>query len=492
MGMAIAKVKDLYENQQFDEALEEAIKLLKNSPEQTFDRAQVNEIIGKIYFDGQAFSKAIPYLTEAISLYDKHQDITKKMNTKNTLGIAFAKTSEFEKGKKLFEEVASFYKLEKNSLEVAKALGNIATIYSLLRDYEHAINTCYDCLDFIKESNDMSALATGYYILGENYLYIQDFTNSKKYLKKVVEIGEANNLNVIQARANDCLAGVALHENDLVTALEYEEKALLLVDKISEKRLYNNIQLNKSRILFDMNLLDKSLEVVEFVFAEAKKINDRKSLFKYYELKSKIFEKDENFKDAFFAKVECSKIEKELFDTERLKIIEESQEYANRLMAELKNEKKEKELFILKNERELLDKELTYKALQIVQKNEIVTSIISLVEKIKTKNPKNLKVINEIIELISVDSANQSVWVEFEKWFTEVHKEFFVSLEQLIPNLTTRYRQLAAFIKLGLRSKEIALIMGISNESVDKYRLRLRKMLKLKREVKLANFINKL
>jgi len=492
MRIVAKKIQELYDNRNYAKALEKAKELLKYSSENTSETAFANEIIGKIHYDMETYSQAEPYLTEAISQYQKQNNITKEVNTKNILAIALAKSAEYEKSKKYFEEIASFHQSENNSLEVAKALGNIATIYSLNRDFEHAINIYYDCLEIIKESDDKVALAMAYYNLGENYICIQDFENSIKFLNEAIETGKNNGLNDIQARSNDCLAGVSFELNDFETALEYEDKALLLVDSISEKILYNNIQMNKSKILFNMKQFDKSLEIIESVFAEAKEINDQKSLYKYYELKTKIYEQAGNFKDAFYAKVECSKIEQKEFDTERLKILKEGQAEANRLMAELKNEKKEKELIILKNEKELLDKELTYKALQIVQKNEIITSIINLVANIQTKNKKNLKVINEIIELISVDSANQSVWEEFEKWFTEVHKEFFITLEKMVPQLTSRYRQLAAFIKLGLRSKEIALIMGISTESVEKYRLRFRKMLNLKREEKLLNFIDKL
>ena len=491
MDIIYKEIEELFSKREYEKAMKKATHLLNRS-KNISAIAFANEYIGKIYHEMQNFSKVKPYLTRAITLYMKQKKIDKMLNLKNILAISLAKSTEFEEAKKLFEELATFYKAENNILEVAKALGNIATIYSMFNDFKLAIKTYKNCLDFIKEGDDKDALAMVHYNLGENYMYIKSYETAINFLKKAIDIGKENNNISIQIRANDCLAGVFFLQNNFETALEYEDIALNLLKKVPEKRLLNNVLMNKSRILFNMNELDESLKIIETIFSEAKKINDHKSLQKYYELKIEIYKKAKNYKKAYYAKEKCSKIEQKHFDIERLKIIEEGQEKANRLMIELNNEKKEKELIILKNKKEILDKELTFKALQIVQKNELIASIMSLMEKLKTKNPGNLKIINEIIELVSVDSASESVWNEFEKWFTEVNRNFFSKLEKITPNLTLRYRQLAAFIKLGLRSKEIALIMGISTSSVEKYRQRFRKFLNLTKDEKLFDFINKL
>ena len=485
-------INRLIEKENYSDALRKAKHILVKGVKDKSQIAYLNKIIGKLYFEMQRFSEAKPFLSKAITLYQKQNNIDEKVNTQSILATSLAKSAEYEESMKMFEEVAIYQKSENNNLEVAKALGNIATVYSLLHDFELAIKTYKDCLEFINKSDDKNALAMALYNLGENYMYINDFSNSTKFLNEAIKVGIINCDINIQARAFDCLAGVYFQQNNPELALENEEKACDLLINSSDKRLYSNVQLNKSRILFTMNKLDESLEIIESVFAEAKKIKDQKSLFKYHELKSKIYEKAENFEDAFYSKVECSKIEQKQFNIERLKIIEEGKEKANRLMIELKNEQKEKEFLILKNKKDLLDKELTYKALQIVQKNELIMTIMNSLENLNTKNPRNVKIIKDIVESISIDTASQNVWAEFEKWFTEVHKDFFGNLSEIVPKLSNRYRQLAAFIKLGLRSKEISLLMGISKESVEKYRIRFRKKLNLSTGDNLFSFINKL
>jgi len=492
MNIVIEAINELFEKRDFPEALKKAKNILKTSSKNKSQIAQVNKIIGKIYFEMQRYSETKPYLSKAITLFQEQKNVQEAVNTQSILAISLAKSAEYEESKKLFEEIAIFHKAENNNLEAAKALGNIATIYSLIRDFKLAIKTYKDCLVFINKSDDKNALAMALYNLGENYMYINDFANSIKFLNEAIEIGKTNNNIIIQARAFDCLAGVNFQQNNLEIALENEERACNLLLKSSEKRLLSNVQLNKSRILFTMNKFDESLEIIESVFADAKKINDQKSLYKYYELKSKIYEKAENFKDAFYSKVECSKIEEEQFNIERLKIIEEGQKKANRLMIELKNEQKEKEFLILKNKKELQDKELTYKTLQLVQKNELILNILESLENFKSLNPHNLDIIKKIMKALKLDKASQNVWDEFDNWFTKMNEDFYLNLEKICPNLSKRYRQLASLIKLGLHSKDIAPLMGITLESVEKYRVRFRKKLGLDRSENLSAFISKL
>ncbi len=79
-------------------------------------------------------------------------------------------------------------------------------------------------------------------------------------------------------------------------------------------------------------------------------------------------------------------------------------------------------------------------------------------------------------------------WNNFKLYFENVHREFFIRLNQDFPDLTPNELKLAALIRLNLNIKESALILGISPESVKTARYRLRKKLNLEQETSILNF----
>ncbi|MEM6700327.1 MAG: sigma factor-like helix-turn-helix DNA-binding protein, partial [Bacteroidota bacterium] len=84
---------------------------------------------------------------------------------------------------------------------------------------------------------------------------------------------------------------------------------------------------------------------------------------------------------------------------------------------------------------------------------------------------------------------NASNWKVFEARFVDVNKDFYKRLKKQFPNLTQNDQKLCALVKLDFSSKDIASLLGISVESVHTTRYRLRKKLKLSRDINLKEFI---
>lgn len=70
-------------------------------------------------------------------------------------------------------------------------------------------------------------------------------------------------------------------------------------------------------------------------------------------------------------------------------------------------------------------------------------------------------------------------WKSFRLYFENVHPGFFEILLRQYPDLTPNEERLCAFIKMGLTSKEIASLLGVTKRAVDKARERLKKKMKL-------------
>ncbi|WP_339889276.1 hypothetical protein [uncultured Flavobacterium sp.] len=121
---------------------------------------------------------------------------------------------------------------------------------------------------------------------------------------------------------------------------------------------------------------------------------------------------------------------------------------------------------------------------QIIEKNDKIIKQQELIDKKETK------------ELTKVDFEfrNQKIltdtdWTSFKNYFEKAFPNYIQKIRIKYPKITDAEERLFLCIKLNLRSKETALMLGISTESVKKSRNRLRKKINLNIEDDLEVFV---
>jgi len=162
---------------------------------------------------------------------------------------------------------------------------------------------------------------------------------------------------------------------------------------------------------------------------------------------------------------------------------------------ELLNKKNELELaksIFLEKSIDQKNKELTTNALIMAQHFELQKKIQSEIKTIHKSDKKQIdsKLANLNRELSMFSQLNK--WDDFQKRFEDVHVDFYKTLNYDYPELSPTELKLAALLKLGLSSKEIAAIMQNTNESIHVARSRLRKKLNLETAENLNAFLNKI
>ena len=126
----------------------------------------------------------------------------------------------------------------------------------------------------------------------------------------------------------------------------------------------------------------------------------------------------------------------------------------------------------------------------MIQKNEFLNDIKSRLKDIRKGEPElQEKRIKKLIKSIDFNFTLDDDWQEFETVFQQVHSEFFEKLKLLYPKLTPAEVRLCAMIRLNLHSKDMAAIMGISQDSLRIARYRLRKKLGLDKGSNLYTYI---
>ncbi len=143
----------------------------------------------------------------------------------------------------------------------------------------------------------------------------------------------------------------------------------------------------------------------------------------------------------------------------------------------------------LKHELESKNKELISSALMLSQN---MASDVELIEKLEEvylfTNDKTKSHIRKIIQIINSD-RNKLAWEEFEIRFTQLHESFFKELTELAPELSPTEIKICAFLRLNLKTKDIAVLTNRSVRTIENTRHSIRKKLKLDFDTNLVVFL---
>ena len=134
--------------------------------------------------------------------------------------------------------------------------------------------------------------------------------------------------------------------------------------------------------------------------------------------------------------------------------------------------------------------ELINKSNFIIQRNQHLNSLLTLVNKNETDNEENLKLVNKVNRVVKNILKSEIVYSQFEAQFQEVYPEFFKVLVTKHGKLTSTDIQLCCYIKMNQTSKIIAQLTGVSVRTVEGQKYRLKKKLCLQKEMDLVTYIH--
>lgn len=159
-------------------------------------------------------------------------------------------------------------------------------------------------------------------------------------------------------------------------------------------------------------------------------------------------------------------------------------------------QRSEEEIIRLKNaqlqaEVEYKNQELTSSAMNLIQKNKLLTNLKNSLKTLSSE-PLTAETNAELVRLvrsIDKDLEGNEHWSAFADSFDQVHGKFITRLKESFPELTPQEVKFSAYIRMNLNTKEIANLLGISVRGVEIGRYRVRKKLGLSRQDNLTNFL---
>lgn len=138
------------------------------------------------------------------------------------------------------------------------------------------------------------------------------------------------------------------------------------------------------------------------------------------------------------------------------------------------------------------DREISSSTLLLTNKNEVLRQLSEITSRYGDEGKVPKEFVKEVNNVIGDSLRNDDEWSRFRLHFDAVHPDFFSHLKEAAADLTENDLRLCAYIRIGMRAKQIAEMLSISSDSVNSNRYRLRKKLGLERGDSLDDFLRKI
>jgi hypothetical protein len=169
-----------------------------------------------------------------------------------------------------------------------------------------------------------------------------------------------------------------------------------------------------------------------------------------------------------------------LFFRQRQKALQEKNERLNSVMEFAMAETKRRELELFDLTRSML------------HQTDLLSHLQTAVATLSSENEKLKTDMQPVSEMISQSLVNEKGWEAFQLRFDSAYPGFLNTIKVKFPEITYVDQRLCALLKLNLSTKEISNLQGISVESVNKQRNRLRKKLNMDAGSDFLVFFNEL
>jgi tetratricopeptide (TPR) repeat protein len=477
--------------------------------------AKSHQNLGLFFYHQSSFLQSIEHYLKALQLFQSIHHLEGLAATYNHLGLAYYYSSQLDLATKNYEKALKIYAQLHNQKGQAATFGLMGHIHEKKREYSKALYFQNKALKMYQSLKDTAGFALIYENIGSIYEDQEDFEKAYHYFKLSLDLNQQiNHLVAVQINLNN-VADTFRKTGKFGKALDISFQSYALAKKLKNKYQIRGAYRDISKTYYLMKDYEKAFLYLDSTYHAYQEIYTEESAKQIARMHT-IYEIQE--KDKEIALLESKQklnavlrfvflggvlmlilVGYLVFNRQQLKIkknkeiirqnqqIYETQHELTQI--ELQNAQlKENQL---KAELEAINKELTTRALHIIQKNELLTQLKGKIDKIQTgKNATHQAAeIKQLSNLINYSFSLDKDWEDFKKVFEQVHQDFFNSLQSRFPDLTSGEIRLCALLKLNLDSEDIATILGVSQDSLRVMRYRLRKKMNLEKGMNLVNFV---
>lgn len=433
--------------------------------------ADFNLHMASMYFNLEHTYRSHVFNDLAYHIYEDIQDSIGMAWCLNLRGLIYAHEQEYEKAEMVMD----------SSLNIHRQMNNVDGVYIVVNNLsaipgneQLKISQLKEVIAYNEKHSNKWVLAENYNNMGLLYIRIEDLTNAKLYLAKALWLADSLHANVIKRDNLLYASQVAVKENKYKEA--YQNR--IEIDKIN--KLINSV--NKVRQIED-------------------DAYNRKQLVQLHNLEKKDFAlkaaqrgKLNLFVSAVLLLVVVI-LTIRMYHMRKINRLISHAENESQKKLQLKKELEQKEGEILSKDEilRISKKEMTDLVYFIKSKDKLLDNVIQMLQEAQKKSVEDPKM--KIKSTVALIKNFREKEMKTDLFINEINKNEQAFLERLMQaheDLSKNEVVLATLLRIGLSSKEIALLIDSNPKTVNMARYRLRKKLNLETDDNLVSYFESL
>jgi tetratricopeptide (TPR) repeat protein len=452
--------------------------------------------MGKICYAQGHYAQSLEYYQQAYKLFRQLEEKNLLADNFNDIGVVYYQNFNKKSSRKQYDQALKLYKITGNQIGLGDTYGLIGHLYEKEQRYDSAFYYQRHALNEYQKAGYQQGQAKIYENLGSIHEDLVQYDSARFYFDASLLLYKAVNNEVSSIEVINNLGDILRKKGDYKQGLKFTRRALNL--SVATKNEYQQASSYRD-IAKSFNLLNQNDSAYYYMELS------RKHLLHLYS--------DENNKQMSFLQViyNIDKKNDEIAALENgrkvnliisiavvvviLLLIVMGLLTISRQRLKLREsiaiaEKNEQLSRAQQQQLENKSRELTTHTLQVIQHNNFLDNMRNkLDEMIKEDKRDQKRQLLQLVRQINQNINHDQQWKDFTQVFEQLHQSFFDNLKRHCEDLTVNDIRLIALLKMNMSSKDMAVIFGISQDSLRVARYRLRKKLNISQGDNLSNFI---
>ena len=488
-GSISAKLGILYKNTaRYQEAIEYFQKALELRREKrdTYGESSILNNLGTVYSHCGDYAQAIRNYTQSLHIKRLNDDQYGISSTLNNIANVFLKFSDFENALLYFRESLAIKESTGNHRGTAATLNNIAGVLSEFKKYDEALALHLKALEMYRQLHQPQKVALTINLLGNVQIHAGHLTEGLESLMESYRLRSEQ--QDIHGLASSCLniANAYTLSGDYHHAIEYATLGTEHCIAIGNNHRLPEHYIGLAGIYLQFENYPEALNYAQKVIAISTEQGDKRNLYLALECAAQAQEKSGNLAEAL-------RHYKQFIDIKQQVLNESTAHKTNTLLVQFDTERMQHDNEILRlkaeeaeKQAEFYNRELQLIALHLVEKNEFLKQVKTLIQQNVTGTESELR---KLVTSIESNVAAKEEWQTFKQKFDRAHDEFIQRLSKEFPQLTPMELKVAALLRIHMENKDIANLLYASVRTIEGHRLNIRKKLGLGLKDNLSVFL---
>ncbi|QQX77417.1 MULTISPECIES: tetratricopeptide repeat protein [Aequorivita] len=460
--------------------------------------------IGANYYSMLDLGEALDNYLEAYTIAIKELDDKYEMIVLNNIAILYLKEDKIDQAQEYFTKAFTIASENTDSTKIAFYAVNLGLVANKKEELKKAENYFAQAIPLLKERPDI--IHKAYLGKAENLMLKKQYTPAKEILQPL-SLLEDKSQHETKIYALQLLSQIAREQNDIAQALDYANAILKNSDDVEDRlEAFQHL----AKIYSQAEQYQEALAAKDSVLNTTQALNAIKNgrLFETNRVKFEIQE----YRNQLQENEEKLEAERTMFNiilaaaiiiilliawalrnsyirgkqrkviharSQELMALALEKEKSDKLLLEKKLKEEEARALLeeerLKNEIEARNRKLSAKALHLLERNELLTSLVFELE--DSQGMQQQSKLNAYIRKLKGLIQSDNEWEQFIKHFEEVNQGFLSAVKEKHPELNANDLRFISYVYMNLTTKEIANILNITDAAARKRKERIsRKM----------------